>query len=146
MGSLLSSAEMRKYLLVRGHLVLLALLSVSGQDAPCGAGQQCVGFSNCPSFVRETAKLDSLTWGSVQWRRLLGKLRSLVCSSQQQKVCCELEDPDSPSYLPSVFPHQTWLSTESWELPCSGTTGPLWWAGAELPTGGGPRLTSSRNW
>merc|ERR1711874_776621 len=102
MGSLLSSAEMRKYLLVRGHLVLLALLSVSGQDAPCGAGQQCVGFSNCPSFLSETAKLNSLTWGSVQWRRLLGKLRSLVCSSQQQKVCCELEDPDSPSYLPSL--------------------------------------------
>ena len=75
---------------------------VSGQDAPCGAGQQCVGFSNCPSFVRETAKLNSLTWGTVQWRRLLGKLRSLVCSSQQQKVCCELEDPDSPSYLPSL--------------------------------------------
>ena len=50
----------------------------------------------------EKSKLKTVARGSEQRRRLLQKLRSLVCSSQQQKVCCELEDPDSPSYLPSL--------------------------------------------
>ena len=56
----------------------------------------------------EKSKLKTVARGSEQRRRLLQKLRSLVCSSQQQKVCCEAgEDlgptnPDSPSYLPSL--------------------------------------------
>ena len=56
----------------------------------------------------EKSKLKTVARGSEERRRLLQKLRSLVCSSQQQKVCCEAgEDlgptnPDSPSYLPSL--------------------------------------------
>ena len=57
--------------------------------------------------MRERAKLAGLTRGSEERRRLLQRLKSLVCQPKQRHVCCEVPgqgpaDPDSPSYLPSL--------------------------------------------
>ena len=57
--------------------------------------------------MRERAKLVGLTRGSEERRRLLQRLKSLVCHNEERNVCCEVpgqgpSDPDSPSYLPSL--------------------------------------------
>ena len=57
--------------------------------------------------MRERAKLVGLTRGSEERRRLLQRLKSLVCHTEERNVCCEVpgqgpSDPDSPSYLPSL--------------------------------------------
>ena len=92
-------------------LLAVMLSLVSGQDKPCGAGQQCVGAGSCESFSAEKGKFDQLSPDSQERRRLLGKLRSLVCNKKGRKVCCDVPVPeagtqpevsDSPSYLPSL--------------------------------------------
>ena len=115
-------------------LLAVTLSLVSGQDTPCEAGQRCASAGSCESFTAEKRKFDQLTSGSQEWRRVLEKLRSLVCNKKERKVCCgknEKEESfqnttevseisDSPNFVPSLDREECGLAGASFSFIIGG--------------------------
>ena len=68
-------------------------------DNPCEAGKECVPGDSCEMFTAEKLKLAGLSRGSDERKRLLERLRSLVCNKEEKKVCCDLPSPGNISTL-----------------------------------------------
>ena len=73
-------------------------------DDVCERGSLCKNTSDCPSYLEELAKLDTVLKGGREYRKILSTLRKVVCNKQKRKVCCKEE---------TVFTVRTVESTKS---------------------------------
>eukprot|EP00092_Neocalanus_flemingeri_P034504 GFUD01037517.1.p1 GENE.GFUD01037517.1~~GFUD01037517.1.p1 ORF type:complete len:430 (+),score=115.47 GFUD01037517.1:90-1379(+) len=104
-------------------LVLCSLTGILGVDGDCGEGRECRLGEECPGFMEERSRLQSMRRGSGEYRALLRELKRLVCNKKWKAVCCDkeltittttrIEDNFSSSWLPSLKKQECGLSAET---------------------------------
>ena len=75
---------------------LLLVLATGLQAAPqppvteglCPQEQECISAADCPAFVYQRGLLASLEEGSSAHRNLVTELKTKVCDSTRERVCC----------------------------------------------------------
>merc|ERR1711934_159531 len=69
-------------------LLLLTSLGVGGQNNNCRSGEDCISQDNCPGFLDLKEQLNTAAKGTVQFSRLLTRLKSSICQKTSKLVCC----------------------------------------------------------
>jgi len=65
------------------------------KDRRCNSNEKCKRQTNCPNFLEQRKKMNSLRRGSPEWKTSLDKLRGSVCNKSQRGVCCPEEKTET---------------------------------------------------
>ena len=69
-------------------LQTVLVLALEDSDSDCSAGEQCIPFSQCPSFLSVKNTRSKLEPTSQLYKQLSASLKSRVCDKIGRGVCC----------------------------------------------------------
>ena len=82
-------------LLILPLLIIINVSSETDGDSKCDSFHDCVPTSQCDSYLNEHEKLENLEKGTSDYKKVLSKLKKLICNKKQRKVCCNVTEEDS---------------------------------------------------
>ena len=102
-------SSVHSYPCIRTMKCLILLLSLCTMVQPaerqCPSSTECLLYQQCPDFLQQRERLQTLTRGTDQHTSLWATLKSQVCNDEPRKVCCDIGTEISGS-IGSTEPHE----------------------------------------